>query len=160
MGCGKSTIGRRLAKKLDYDFFDTDRMIEERFNLPECEVFHKYGSDLYHQTEVEVLKYLFTLDNVVISCGGELPYYHDNIALLNQYGETIWIKMSSKSLAIRLFSARKKRAQIQAHLSNIEQLEAFVIDQLNQYNLCFSKAKHVIKGENLQIDELVQLIEH
>lgn len=158
MGSGKSTVGRKLAKRLNYDFYDTDRMIEERFNLTEYEVFYKYGSDLYHQTEVEVLRFLSVLENVVISCGGELPCYKNNIDFINAHGDAIWINMSPKSLAIRLFSARKKRAQIQDYLSSIEQLEAFVINQMSQYQSCFSKAKYVIKGENLQIEELVQLI--
>lgn len=158
MGSGKSTVGRKLANRLHFQFFDTDRMVEECFNLPEHEIYSKYGSEIYHKTELEVLTNLCNTDNAVISCGGELPYYYNNIDLINKHGKTIWINMSAKSLANRLFCARKKRVQIQDYIQDIQLLEEFVGLQNLKLKPYFSKAKYEIKGENIQIDELIHLL--
>ncbi len=159
MGSGKSTLGRKLARKLNCPFFDTDRMIEERFNLPEFEIFEKYGDDLYHQTEVEVLRSFLNIDSAVVSCGGELVLYHENMSFIQQTGRSIYIKMAPKSLANRLFNARKKRAQIQPYLHSIELLEKFVKEQLLFQESYFNQSFYSIKGENLHVDDLVQLIQ-
>lgn len=158
MGSGKSTLGRKLANKLGCPFFDTDRMIEERFNLPEFEIFEKYGEDLYHKTEVEVLRSLATHESAVVSCGGGLAGYKDNMSLIQQTGKSIYIKMAPKSLANRLFNARKKRAQIQPYLDCVETLEEFVTEQLKTQEPYFEKSSYSIKGESLHVDDLVQLI--
>lgn len=157
-GSGKSTIGRKLARKLNCDFFDTDRMVEERFNLNEFDVFQKYGADLYRQTEVEVIQQLQGLTNAVISCGGGLPCHSNNIDFINHHGKSIYIKMSPKSLAIRLFNARKKRALIQDHLKSLEKVEEFIVSQLVTQELIFNQAHIEIKGENINVDKIVQLI--
>lgn len=158
MGSGKSTLGRKLAKKLDCPFFDTDRMIEERFNLPEFEIFEKYGEELYHRTEVEILRSLASQESAIVSCGGELAGYDDNMSFIQQTGKSIYIKMAPKSLANRLFHARKKRAQIQSYLDCIESLEKFVMEQLLFQEPYFEKSSYCIKGENLHVDDLVQLV--
>lgn len=158
MGSGKSTVGRKLAKKLNYDFFDTDRMIEERFNLPEYEVVKKYGLSLFQQTEIEIIRELQSVKDGVVSCGGDLPCLGDNLKYINKQGISIYIQMSPKSLAIRLFNARKKRAQIEPYLQDLETLEQFVENKLQHHEPYFCQAHLQIKGENLQMDNLVKLI--
>jgi shikimate kinase len=158
MGSGKSTVGRKLANKLNYPFFDTDRLIEERFNLPECEIIQKYGDSLFHQTEVEILREFHSLQDAVVSCGGDLPCYADNMKSINANGTSIYIQMSPKSLAIRLFNARKKRAQIEQHVRDLESLEHFVETQLKSHDRYYAQAHLRIKGEDLQVDRLIQMI--
>ncbi len=158
MGSGKSTVGRKLAKRLNCPFFDTDRMIEERFNLSEYEIIQKYGFSLYQQTEVEVIRELQSLNDGVVSCGGDLPCNSDNMKRINMHGVSIYIQMSPKSLSIRLFNARKKRAQIEHYIQNLETLEQFVENQLQSHERYFLQAHLQIKGENLQIENLVKVI--
>ncbi len=158
MGSGKSTVGRKLANKLNCPFFDTDRLIEERFNLPECEIIQKYGDSLFHQTEVEILREFQSLQDAVISCGGDLPCYADNMERINAQGTSIYIQMSPKSLSIRLFNARKKRAQIERHVHDLDSLEQYVETQLKHQERYYAEAHLRIKGEDLQMERLIQLI--
>jgi shikimate kinase len=158
MGSGKSTVGRKLANKLNCPFFDTDRLIEERFNLPEYEIIQKYGDLLFHQTEVEIMRELQSLQDAVISCGGDLPCYGDNMKSINAHGTSIYIQMSPKSLAIRLFNARKKRAQIESYIQDLEILEQYVENQLQSHEEYFNQAHLQIKGENLQMENLIKMI--
>jgi len=159
MGSGKSTLGRKLARRLECPYFDTDRMVEERFNLSEYEIFEKYGDELYHQTEVEVLRSFLNIESAVVSCGGELAMYHENMSFMEQTGRSIYIKMAPKSLANRLFNARKKRAQIQPYLDCVESLERFIKEQLLIQEPFFNRSFYRIKGENLHVDDLVQLVQ-
>jgi hypothetical protein len=66
--------------------------------------------------------------------------------------------MSPKSLAIRLFNARKKRAQIEQHVRDLESLEHFVETQLKSHDRYYAQAHLRIKGEDLQVDRLIQMI--
>lgn len=68
-GSGKSTIGRELAKDLKIDFIDTDKYIEERYG-PIPKIFKEMGEVYFRDLETQALKELYSLDNVVISCGG------------------------------------------------------------------------------------------
>ena len=58
MGCGKSTIGRILSKKLKWEFFDTDKEIEKKQNKTILEIFKKYGENFFREKEEFVLKNL------------------------------------------------------------------------------------------------------
>ena len=49
MGCGKSTIGRILSKKLKLEFFDTDKEIEKNQNKTILEIFKKYGEKFFRE---------------------------------------------------------------------------------------------------------------
>jgi shikimate kinase len=158
MGSGKSTIGRKLANKLNFQFFDTDRMVEERFNLNEFEIYQKYGIELYRKTEKEIIHSLNDLKNVIIACGGDLPCYTDNMEKLNRIGKTIYIKMSPKSLAIRLFNARKKRISIQPYLKKMEELEDFIENQLQIQEIIFNQANYIYKGESINIEHLISAL--
>ena len=47
MGCGKTTIGRRLARRLGYDFADTDDRIEKQEGADVCDIFHYAGEEYF-----------------------------------------------------------------------------------------------------------------
>jgi len=70
MASGKSTFGRILSKKLNYEFFDIDKIIEKETNMQITEIFHKNGENYFRTLEEEItLKFLNT-KNSVISLGG------------------------------------------------------------------------------------------
>ncbi|MBX2882159.1 MAG: shikimate kinase [Granulosicoccus sp.] len=70
MGAGKSTVGRALAKKLDYDFYDSDREIEDRCGVDIPTIFDYEGEVGFRDRESRVLEELTTLPDVVIATGG------------------------------------------------------------------------------------------
>ncbi len=69
MGCGKSTIGEELAKRIDYDFVDCDRYLEKRHNttIPEC---FAISESYFRDVESICLVDLSRLSKQVISTGG------------------------------------------------------------------------------------------
>jgi shikimate kinase len=70
MGAGKSTVGRALARKLDYDFYDSDREIEARCGVDIPTIFDYEGEVGFRDRESRVLDELTALPDVVIATGG------------------------------------------------------------------------------------------
>ena len=58
MGCGKTTIGRRLARRLGYDFADTDDRIEKQEGADVCDIFHYAGEEYFRKAERGMLEQL------------------------------------------------------------------------------------------------------
>ena len=69
-GSGKSTIGKALSKKLNYDFYDTDNTIEDISRLKISEIFASNGESYFRDLESKVLNQLIKINKVIISTGG------------------------------------------------------------------------------------------
>ena len=73
MGSGKSHFGRNLAEMKNWQFVDTDRVLEGRFGLPIAEIFKKIGEKAFKKAELDVLKKVSMYHEAVISVGGNFP---------------------------------------------------------------------------------------
>jgi shikimate kinase len=72
-GSGKSTVGAALSKKLALDFVDTDQLIEDREGKAITDIFVVDGEPYFRAVELETLKQVLKMSNVVISLGGGAP---------------------------------------------------------------------------------------
>ena len=70
MGVGKSTIGKILAKKLKFDLFDTDKLIEKKNLMTISEIFKKKGEDFFREQEEKISMGCLNGRNRIISLGG------------------------------------------------------------------------------------------
>ncbi|RZO57122.1 MAG: shikimate kinase, partial [Limisphaerales bacterium] len=70
MGCGKSSVGRLVARDLGFDFVDTDALIVERAGIPISEIFATEGEAAFRRLERETLAELETRTGQVIATGG------------------------------------------------------------------------------------------
>ena len=82
-GSGKSTVGAALAKVLALDFIDTDQLIEEREGKAITDIFVLDGEPHFRAVELETLKHVLTLNDVVISLGGGAPISDQAQQLIN-----------------------------------------------------------------------------
>ena len=81
MGCGKSTLGRKLARRLGIPYADTDALVEEREGASVSDVFRYEGEQRFREVEREVLDRVIGEGAVpVVSTGGGLPTWSDNMA--------------------------------------------------------------------------------
>ena len=87
MGCGKTTWSRKLAAHLGYDFIDLDHVLEEQAGMTIAEYFATHGEDSFRILESEVLKQTPYTQNTIISTGGGLPCFFDNMAWMNAQGQ-------------------------------------------------------------------------
>lgn len=101
MKSGKTTVGKLLAEKLNYQFFDTDLEIERTCKMSVSEIFKTKGEEFFRQNEKKVLKKLINKSNVVISAGGGLVCDIDNRKILKTKANVVWLFASPKELASR-----------------------------------------------------------
>jgi shikimate kinase len=91
MGCGKTTIGRQLASRLDFGFTDTDSLIEARIGGSIPEYFASHGEPAFREIEHEVVSKVSSLANQVIATGGGAILREDNRALLSSDNAVVWL---------------------------------------------------------------------
>lgn len=159
MGCGKSSIGVKLAKKLNYKFVDLDDLIEEKEERSISQIFETEGESGFRGLERKYLKSTFELKNTVVSTGGGTPCFYDNMVQMNQKGLSIYLYMDVSSLAFRLTNAKKKRPLIEGLMES--ELKEFIAQQLSEREIYYESAKMIISsfGFNAKkMEELEELI--
>jgi shikimate kinase len=101
MGVGKSTVGRRLARRLGLPFVDSDSEIEDAVGLPAGELFERYGEADYRDGERRLVARLIDGRVRVISTGGGVFVDPGTRALLNERAITVWLDAPIDVLAQR-----------------------------------------------------------
>lgn len=98
-GCGKSTIGKLLAQKLNKKFVDADACIEAEAGCPIPEIFSSSGEEAFRELESKVLQQLGKASSTVIATGGGCVTRAENYPYLHQNAAIIWIKRNISQLA-------------------------------------------------------------
>ena len=93
MASGKSTVGKKLSKKLDLDFFDIDNEIEKKAGAKISWIFDVEGEEKFRDREYEAFSSLTTNESCVISTGGGIVLREENRELLNK-GTVIYLEIS------------------------------------------------------------------
>ncbi len=98
-GCGKTTIGKLLAQKLNREFVDADAAIIEEAGMSISEIFEKKREYGFREIETQVLAKLGQKSGLVIATGGGCVTKAENYPLLHQNGTICWIKRDIASLS-------------------------------------------------------------
>jgi shikimate kinase len=151
MGSGKSTFGKRLARHLDYDFLDLDKIFEESYKICISNFFVKYGEEMFRRIEHDLLVKNLGHSNTVISCGGGTPCYFDNMDQMNAAGLTIYLRLTPAALVNRLENSRKERPLLQK-LPGVDLLEK-ITNHLQQREPFYLKSQLELDGLNISIEE-------
>lgn len=155
MGSGKSTLGKKLAKKLNLQFLDLDQLIEKQEHCSIADIFHKKGENYFRVLETAVLNHSITTNqNFVLSLGGGTPCFNNNIELINQSGKSIYLKYNAGILTSRLLTAKQQRPLIVG--KNEKELKQFVLDLLNQREPFYNQCQFIIEGNNITTDAIVK----
>lgn len=109
MGCGKSTVGQRLARAWNRQFADTDTLIEEAEGCTVSELFARKGEEYFRKKETELLRMLLSRkERMVLATGGGLPMRQENAELLHQLGFVIYLRAEEETLLERLSHDTKR----------------------------------------------------
>jgi shikimate kinase len=94
MASGKSSAGRILAHKLNYDFADTDDIIEHKQSMRITDIFKIYGEEKFREMESDILLSFKGKNNTVISCGGGAVLKEANRDFLREETLPFWLYTS------------------------------------------------------------------
>ena len=105
-GSGKSFIGKKLAEKLGYEFFEPDKMLEDKYKLPLQLVLEKLGDESFLQDEADItVANLENRSNFVASPGGSIIYNDKAMKYLRQISTIIYLRASLPTLKKRIGAA-------------------------------------------------------
>jgi len=108
MGCGKSSIGRRLALRLGHQFLDSDELISTRAESSISEIFAVEGEEGFRRRETDELQSLIGSSNIILATGGGAILSSVNREILQQLGFIIWLHADPETLFERAARSRKR----------------------------------------------------
>lgn len=160
MGCGKTTIGQRLAALLGRDFYDLDQVIESHYGASISTIFKEKGTVYFRKLEAKVLGDLLEHQtDVVVATGGGTPVYGDNMSLINdaKKNRCVYLKVDNEVLIQRLWKQRQHRPLI-ASISAINDLEEFVRKHLFERTFTYEMAQLKIDVTDFDANRAAQAI--
>lgn len=138
MASGKTSKGKKLARKLEFDFIDLDEEIERKEGQNITTIFEVKGEAYFRQLEADVLRRIPESTKAVIALGGGTPCFHENMKYVNERGTSIYIKRAATTILGRLRQNKAKRPLV-AKLTD-EELKAFISENLEKREAFYKKA--------------------
>lgn len=157
MGSGKTTVGKKLAKELDYQFIDLDNYLETKYQTTIAQIFKTDGEAHFRKLEQQCLTELSGLGSVLISTGGGTPCFFDNMEKMKSMGFTLYLDASPALLKDRLKNAKTKRPLL-SQANTEEELLALIEEKL-QARLPYYKQAHLsVNAVSVNIADLAATI--
>jgi shikimate kinase len=156
MGSGKSTLGKGLARALGISWLDLDTEIESRYKISIPDFFSKYGETAFRDVEHKVLNDLASTPDMVISTGGGVPCFHNNMELMNQTGLTIYLEATPEIILTRIGPYAWKRPLFQ-QMDGTDILEKITV-HLKSREKFYQQAQITVDAANPDIEELKSTI--
>ncbi len=158
MASGKSSIGKLLAKSLNYDFVDLDEEIAKQVGMNVPDIFSKKGELFFRKMETQVLTSILQEERaVVVSLGGGTPCYGQNMELINTHTSySFYLNLPIPNLVERIEKEKENRPLVAA-IPNKE-LPEFIGKHLFERAPFYAKAAQTIFTQNKTKEEVVNEI--
>ncbi|MDR2887478.1 MAG: shikimate kinase [Bacteroidales bacterium] len=156
MGCGKTTVGKRLANLLQWEFTDLDKRIEAQTGLTVEELFAAGGEEYFRKIEAETLLGLSFNTDTIVAAGGGTPCFTGNMEFMLSTGCTVYLKLTPSQLATRLNTSSNKRPLIQNITA--KELQNYIETKLAERSQWYEKAHLTADGFNVNIQLLNKCI--
>ena len=127
--CGKSTIGYWLSKKMDNQFFDTDKYLEEKESRIISDIFSNEGEDYFRELETKYLKELSKKEGVIISTGGGAVKKKKNVDILKKNGIVVFLNREIDDI----YKENHEKRPLLQDINNIQKLYDERIDLYRKY---------------------------
>jgi shikimate kinase len=156
MGCGKTTLAKKLASKLSYEWLDTDTFIENQEGLTVSQIFTTHGETYFRTLELKVIQSLDISVPTVVSTGGGLPCFNNLMAQLNEKGITIYLERSPKELYQRLHQGKTKRPLLADKTD--DELFKFIEENLEKRYPIYRQSKYILDRECQTVEKIINIL--
>jgi len=156
MGCGKTEVGKKISKKLNLEFIDTDFEIENKHSNSINNLFKDKGEEFFRKEETKLIKEIAKLNNKIIATGGGLPNFNKNLNLLEESGLIIYLRYSVNNLFNQLVKNSNKRPLIKDFNKN--ELKKFIETTLNKREKIYKKSHKIIECDYKSENEILREI--
>ena len=154
MGSGKTSVGKRLAKRLDLPFVDGDQEVEKAAGLSLIDVLKCFGQEEYRAGEARVMKRLLQGNPCVLATGGGSFVAEQTRKLAKEHAITIWLKADVDILYNRT-AGRKHRPFLEGNDSHLKnKLEEYIKEEYPFY----SQADIVVETKEEAVDNTVSRV--
>jgi len=158
-GCGKSTLGRQLSKRLGVPFIDLDIALEQREGKPVKDIFKEKGEDYFRGIESDTLKKVSEgLPEFVLATGGGAPVFFDNMEFMNKIGQTIFLDVPAREIANRILRSNKEERPLLAKLAPDElkdQIEFLRSQRIRFYN----QATYKLSADTILVEDVLMKLQ-
>ena len=155
MGCGKTSIGKRLAARLGYSFIDTDQQIIQEQQKTITELFAEQGEPFFRALESNLLLRLKNVDSTVVATGGGIVVTKNNFELIRAVGISIFIDTSFEEIYKRVMrNDNRPLTKVADPRKTLEELYTKRIDLYRQADLTIASglnSKHEIVSQIIQM---------
>ena len=156
MGCGKTTIGKLIAKELGFSFIDTDELIVEEENRSINKIFEENGEEYFREIETSILIKTLNNDNQIISTGGGIIKKDENIKLLKEKSIVIYLEADDKTLYNRV---KNNKGRPLLNVDNIqEKITTLLKERENKYKQAHNTISTKYKEPNDIANEITGII--
>jgi shikimate kinase len=144
--CGKSTLGKIIAEKLNYHFIDLDEAISQQQGKSIIELFDDFGEEGFRKIEQQLLFNTIFLTETVIACGGGTPCYSDNMDFLLRNGTVIYFDVDEAILLERMLNNTDERPIFKG--KSKEEIASHINTLLNARKEFYERANITIKNNS------------
>ena len=124
---GKSTIGKLLAKKMNYEYYDADRYLERKEDVKISTLFSEKGEEYFRNLETKYLKELSQKNGIIISTGGGAVKREKNMQILGEKGIIVFLNRKIEDIA-------KENHEARPLLQNIDNIYKLYDERIELYN--------------------------
>jgi len=154
MGSGKTTVGRRLAYKLNRDFFDTDHELINKTGVSIDHIFDIEGEKGFRERESKILENLCQMSNIILATGGGIVILPENREILKNAGIVVYL-LASVDQIFRRTSKSKARPL----LENSTDRKKTIIELLEARDVYYREvASFVVDTTGKRLQEIINLI--
>ena len=158
MGSGKSTVGKRLAHRLNLQFYDSDKTIEEREGLSVMDIYDFRGEEYFKQQETKVISEIINYGIVILSTGGGSLLIKEVRELIKEKAITIWLKANIETLYERV-----SRRNTRPHLAGVDKLDT-IQKLLKESEPVYQESDIIVESKDMEahfvVDTILSKLKH
>lgn len=151
MGSGKSTLAPRLSALLEREYYEMDKLLEERFSMSIEEYFRKYGEERFRKEEAKLLQELSGRE-IILSPGGGVVLREENRNFLKGNFFTVYLRVSPDTVLERLSKGENLRPLLEGKMNSKD------IGEMMEKRRAFYEetADYLLEGDGKSISECIE----